>query len=183
MPANATTTRGQEPRELNRRDGQFVRWTRLGPTVWLASGLGLGFLPWAPGTWGSLWGLPLAWAIGMLPWPAGLGVAGVVWLVGVPLCTAAARRLGAKDPGAVVWDEIAAFPVVFLLIDLQRPFVELLPALAGGFVLFRVFDILKPPPIRWLERLRGGWGIMADDLAAGAYACLALHGLVWLGLV
>jgi phosphatidylglycerophosphatase A len=184
MPANATKSRGGATGELaTTQPGAVERRTRLGPAVWLASGLGLGFLPWVPGTWGSLWGLPLAWGVGRLPWPAALTVACAVWLMGVPLCALAARRLGRKDPGAVVWDEIAAFPVVFFLVDLTRPLPQLWPTLAAGFVLFRVFDILKPPPIRSLERLPGGWGIMVDDVAAAAYARVALHVLVWMGVL
>jgi phosphatidylglycerophosphatase A len=109
-------------------------------------------------------------------------VSAIVGLIalGIPMCSAAARRLGHKDPGAVVWDEIAAVPVTFALTSFDRSPGSLAAVLALGFVLFRVFDILKPPPASWLERLPGGWGIMADDLAAAVYAGLCLHGLVWL---
>ena len=101
-------------------------------------------------------------------------------LAGVPLCTAAARRFGGvKDPGAIVFDEIATVPMAFFLVPpeaVSRPLI-----LAAGFVLHRLFDITKPPPARQLERLPDGLGIMADDWAAGAMACLVMHLLHWVG--
>jgi phosphatidylglycerophosphatase A len=152
----------------------------LGLAVWLATGGGVGFVRFAPGTFGSLLGLPLAWALSLLPWWGYLAATVAVILLGVPICGAAARRLGREDPGAVVWDEIAAMPLTFAATDLQRSPGSLALVLALGFALFRLFDILKPPPTRWLEHLPGGWGIIADDLMAGAYAGLCLYGLVWL---
>jgi phosphatidylglycerophosphatase A len=111
----------------------------------------------------------LAWAIGHWPlaWQSA-AIAGL-FLVGVPICRRAAGLLRSKDPSAVVFDEIAAMPVVFLLI----PFG--LATSIAGFLLFRLFDIAKPWPIRRFERLPGGWGIMADDFVAGLYA----GGLLW----
>ncbi len=148
--------------------------------VWLATGGGVGFVRWAPGTFGTLLGLPLAWAISLLPlWGRVPAIVGLI-AVGVPICSVAARRLGSKDPGAVVWDEIAAVPLTFAATSFDRSPGSLAAVLALGFVLFRVFDILKPPPAGWLERLPGGWGIMADDLAAAIYAGACLHGLMWL---
>src|SRR5947209_534073 len=150
-----------------------------GPAVWLATGGGVGFVPWAPGTFGTLVGLPLAWAIALLPsWGRAPAILGMLAL-GVPICSIAARRLGSKDPGAVVWDEIAAMPVVFCLTSFDRPAGSLAAVLALGFGFFRLFDIAKPPPCRWLEHLPGGWGIMADDLGAAIYAGLCLHGSLW----
>ena len=153
---------------------------RLGVAVWLATGGGIGFIRWAPGTFGTLLGLPLAWGISRLPLGAGAAAIVALILLGVPICSRAAKRLGRKDPGAVVWDEIAAVPVTFFLVDLDRSAGALAGLLALGFVLFRIFDILKPPPAPWLERLPDGWGIMADDLAAGIYACLCLHAALWM---
>ncbi|MGE0377206.1 MAG: phosphatidylglycerophosphatase A [Planctomycetaceae bacterium] len=138
----------------------------------LATGLGCGYTPCAPGTIGSLWGLALAGGM------QAAGLSGISWglttallvLVGIPLCSRAAHLMGRKDPGSVVWDEIAAFPVVFAVVRVTWPTAVL------GFLLFRVFDIAKPWPIRRFEQLPAGWGIMADDLIAGAYAgaCLAI---------
>jgi len=138
--------------------------------VFVALGCGLGLVPFAPGTFGSLAGPLLAWGIQQLPhwaqWLAPL----VCFLVGVPICGIAARGLGLKDPGSVVFDEIAAFSVVFLAVPVN------MKTGAFGFALFRIFDIAKPWPARQLERLPGGWGIMADDFAAAAYA----GGILWL---
>ena len=82
---------------------------------------------------------------------------------------------GSEDPQAIVLDEIAALPIVFLGVESTIPSVWL-----AGWLLFRAFDITKPPPIRQFEKLPGGWGIMADDWVAAAEACCALHALLWL---
>ncbi len=158
-----------------------VQWTA--PSVIVATGLWAGRLPWIPGTWGALWGLPLTWAISKIPWWEGQIVV-IVWLclIGIPLCTAAVRKFGGvKDPGAIVFDEIASMPIVFLGVPsliVQQPSI-----LVIGFLLHRLFDIVKPPPIRWIERLPEGLGIMADDWAAAAFACIVLHDLHWLGVL
>jgi phosphatidylglycerophosphatase A len=144
--------------------------------ILLATGLGVGHLRTAPGTFGSLWGLVLAWGLhsaGLQPAIYVLAAV-AIFLLGVPVCAAAARYFGTHDPSACVYDEIAAFPVVFAL----APFT---PASAvAGFLLFRLFDIWKPWPVRRLERLPGGWGIAADDLMAGVYAGACLWALMTL---
>lgn len=151
-----------------------------GWVVWLASGSYFGFAPVASGTFGALWGLPLAWLIAMLPGLSLQAVAIVaVCLLGIPLSTAAARRLGdLKDPGFVVMDEIASMPITFFAIPFDRWEV-----VAVGFVLNRIFDILKPPPARQFERLPRGLGIMADDYVAGIYSNLALRAVLWSGIL
>jgi phosphatidylglycerophosphatase A len=138
----------------------------------LATGLGAGASRKAPGTVGSLWGPPLVWGLqsaGLSGWAWAVAGA-LIALLGIPLCGRAAALLGRKDPGSIVYDEIAAFPLVFALTP-----VTLLSAMLG-FGLFRLFDIVKPWPIRRFERLPGGWGIMTDDLIAGAYAGAVLWG-------
>ena len=140
----------------------------------LATGLGTGFAPWAPGTVGSLLGPPLIWVVGadqQRPvWTIALGV--IAFLIGLPICTAATRVLHAKDPKQVVYDEIVAFFWVFLLVPIN-------PTTAvAGFLLFRVFDIIKPWPIRKLEWLPKGLGIMADDALAAIMAGVLL-GIGW----
>jgi phosphatidylglycerophosphatase A len=140
-----------------------------------ATGFGLGYIRPAPGTFGSLAGLPLVWGIQQLSLPLAEPLAAaLLFLIGIPICSAGARLLGAKDPGAVVFDEIAAFPVLFLGMPLN------LATGAVGFVLFRVFDIVKPWPARRLEGLPGGLGIMADDFVAALYAAAALRLIDWL---
>jgi phosphatidylglycerophosphatase A len=153
------------------------------PAVIIATGFWFGRSPIAPGTVGALWGLPLAWGISFLPnvWLQTVVIAALC-LMGIPICTIAARQLGGlKDPGAIVLDEIVSLPITFSFVPhvvLERPLVLLL-----GFVLHRLFDITKPPPARQLERLPDGLGIMADDWAAGVYSCLALHAILWTGWI
>ncbi len=159
-------------------DPRSITWSH--PAVVLATGLWAGRSPIAPGTIGALWGLPLSVAISLLPapWQQWCSIA-VLSAVSVPICTAAVRRFGGvKDPGAIVLDEIASIPMVFLLVPaevVRRPLI-----LVIGFALHRLFDITKPPPARQLEHLPEGLGIMADDWAAATYACLALHLLHWI---
>ncbi len=143
---------------------QMSRWDQL--VLLTAEGFGAGRIPLAPGTFGSLWCFPLGWALHR--WSAGATECLVFWgmmmLAGVPLCRRAAELRGRKDPGSVVWDEITAFPLVYC-------FSERTPAaLVAGFLLFRLFDIAKPWPIRRFERLPDGWGVMADDQIAGVFA-------------
>lgn len=148
------------------------KWT----AVALATGLGVGYVPFAPGTVGSLWGLPLVWGMQQLTGSltVHLVVAAGIFALGIPVCTRAARYFGRSDPGSVVFDEIAAFPIVFFAIQLDYV------TACAGFVWFRLFDILKPWPILRLERLPGGLGVMADDLMAAVYAAAALRLTLWL---
>ena len=146
--------------------------TRLHDTLvlWLAEGCGLGRIPKAPGTFGSLWGIPIGWLFWHFHTPAIFR--GLIWLLffltGIWLCGRAATLRQRKDPGSVVWDEITAFPLVWIAVDLSWT------ALFTGFLLFRLFDIAKPWPIRRFEKLPGGLGIMADDQIAAIYAAAIL---------
>jgi phosphatidylglycerophosphatase A len=118
----------------------------------------------------------LAWGLDHLPIGPRLVSIVAICALGVPVCTAAARRLGGKkDPGSIVLDEIASLPITFLLIPLTSWSVVL-----AGFLLHRLFDITKPPPARQFEALPEGLGIMADDWIAGLYSNLALRLLLWL---
>jgi phosphatidylglycerophosphatase A len=139
--------------------------------VWLATGFGVGFMPWAPGTFGTLLGLPLAWGLAQLGITKMALATAAICLAGIPVCTRAARQLGqAKDPGSIVLDEIASVPITFFGIGDWSWGTVL-----AGFLLHRLFDITKPPPARQLERLPAGLGIMADDWIAGLYSNLALR--------
>jgi len=136
------------------------------PACLLATWFGSGLLPKMPGTWGSLAALPfgiaLAWAGGA--WALCLGAA-LVFLVGIWASGVYARAAGVEDPGAVVIDEVAGQWLVLAPIAGQLALVPL------AFLLFRIFDTWKPWPIGWLEhRVKGGFGIMLDDLAAALYA-------------
>jgi phosphatidylglycerophosphatase A len=149
--------------------------------VGLATGGWVGLVRYAPGTFGAVWGLPLAWLTQRSSQSNLLfevALIAVVFAVGVPICTAATARLGGKkDPGAIVLDEIASMPIVFLAVPLDSWTVAV-----AGFALHRLFDISKPPPARQLERLPDGLGIMADDVAAAVYANLALRLVVFTGV-
>lgn len=136
----------------------------------VATGLGAGYGPIAPGTWGSIPGCLLFVAAVRLggPWTA-VAVLGAVTAVGLWAADRASVILGAKDPGRVVVDEVAGQMTALLFLP---PTTRVLVA---GFVLFRVLDVWKPWPARALEAWPGGAGIMADDLAAGLYANLALQ--------
>jgi phosphatidylglycerophosphatase A len=138
--------------------------------LFLAQGCGLGWWRLGPGTAGSLGAIFLAWGLKwLLPDPLGyLAMLIVVISFGVWICHEATRILNVKDPGSVVLDEIAAVLLIFAVVPWTW-----WTALAG-FVLFRILDISKPWPIRVLERLPGGWGIMADDLYAGGAVGLIL---------
>ena len=143
----------------------------------VATGLGSGYSPIAPGTAGSLVGLLLFWPLRNLPPAVQVAAVVVCFLLGTAAATSVARRVGIEDPGIVVVDEVVGMWTSLLFL----PFTPFTAAL--GFVLFRVMDVWKPYPARQLEDLPGGWGIMADDLMAGVYANLALRValLVWPG--
>jgi len=149
-------------------------------TLWawtLGTFFGAGFLKPGPGTYGSIAAL-LLWfgaAHAFQPAPAALAIATTIaaialTLIGIPAATIVARESGRKDPGLVVIDEAAGQLIALIAIPADWRHAAL------SFLLFRVFDILKPPPIRQLERLPAGTGIMLDDVAAGllALACMGL---------
>ncbi|MEO5375917.1 MAG: phosphatidylglycerophosphatase A [Alphaproteobacteria bacterium] len=145
----------------------------------VATWFGAGLLPWAPGTWGSLAALPFAWGLCVMsdgPLPLALATAGVA-LLGWISADHHARRIGEADPGQVVVDEVAGQWLTLVAVPPD------ILAYAAGFLLFRLFDIWKPWPAGWADRtLKGGLGIMVDDIVAGAYAGLVLHGLLlWRG--
>jgi phosphatidylglycerophosphatase A len=142
-------------------------------TAWtIATWFGCGLAPWAPGTMGSLGAVPLYLLAARWGW-AGVGAAAVaVTAVGVWAASVVSRELGSHDPQVVVVDEVAGLLVTML------PMREISwRALAAGFVLFRLFDIVKPWPARALERLPRGWGIVMDDVAAGLFGAAAMVGL------
>lgn len=135
--------------------------------LFLATAGPIGRIPVAPGTWGTLVALPIAYLVGRLPLALGVVVTGGLVAAAVRIASRAEASLGVEDPGAIVIDEIAGLVVAFL----GHPFV---PASAVGiFLLFRLLDIVKPFPIGWAEkRLRGGTAVVMDDVLAGAGANL-----------
>jgi phosphatidylglycerophosphatase A len=146
------------------------------PLDFLGFGFGSGLVPVAPGTAGTLAAVPLYLLLQDLPLGGYLAVVAVLFLVGVPACSHAARRLGVHDHPAIVWDEIVGYLVTMIAAPPGLIWI------VAGFVLFRFFDILKPWPIRWCDRrVPGGFGIMLDDLLAGLFsACLLQFTSHWL---
>lgn len=134
----------------------------------------LGFAPIAPGTVGSAGALPLWMALRLAdrPWLEVAAVA-VLFLAGVWSASVTEQHLGVEDPGPVVIDEVAGMIASLLWLPATWAVV------GSAFMLFRIFDIVKPWPAGRLERLHGGWGIMADDVMAGIYANLVVQALVW----
>ena len=141
--------------------------------ILIATAFGCGRSPLAPGTVGSLPGLAMAWGLSTLggPWAVAAALV-VVAVVGTWAAEGAVAHFQDSDPRQVVVDEVAG-QMMTLLFVVPTP-----RTLVAGFLLFRVFDILKPYPAGALERLPGGTGVMADDLAAGIYANLVLHALI-----
>jgi phosphatidylglycerophosphatase A len=138
------------------------------PAHFIALGFGAGLSPVAPGTFGTLVAIPLAAALRLYGSDAIFAAAIVVLgVVGVWAAELTGRALGVPDHGAIVIDEVVAFLLVLWLVD-PGPL-----RIAVAFVLFRFFDIVKPPPIRQLDaKLKNGAGVMLDDLAAAGYTLL-----------
>ncbi len=140
----------------------------------LATGFGFGLSRFMPGTVGTLWGIPLAWVVMQIP-SVNLQVAACLILafIAIPVCAEAERQLGkGKDPGCIVADEYLTLPIVYLGLPFT-PWVVL-----SGFVLHRIFDITKPPPIRQIQKMKGGVGIVIDDFLAALFA-LAVNQLIF----
>ena len=140
------------------------------PAHAIALGFGAGLSPFAPGTVGTLVAWPLGWYASSVMPPALIAAAiAPLFALGIWACALTGRHLGVADHRAMVWDEIVAFLLVLAIVP--RTFAWQLAA----FVLFRFFDIAKPPPIRALERrYHGGFGVMFDDLIAAGYTLLML---------
>ncbi|MHB8055761.1 MAG: phosphatidylglycerophosphatase A family protein [Candidatus Aminicenantales bacterium] len=137
-----------------------------------ATFFGAGFFPIAPGTFASMEAALVyrfaGWKLAPLPYQ--LVLLGL-FLAGVAAAEIQARVMGQKDPRPVVIDEVVGQGIALFLAPAGWGWI------AGGFFLFRLFDVFKPGPIRLLERLPGGWGIMADDVLAGVFSALVLQGL------
>ena len=149
----------------------------LNPLHFLSLGFGSGLLKPAPGTWGTLAALPVWWfCLAGLSWQSYMLVILLSFAIGVFLCGYTAKALGTHDHGAIVWDEFVGVWIALALL----PKVWL--AVLLGFVFFRIFDIIKPYPIKLLDKhVQGGFGIMIDDVLAGIFAwvCVKLSFFGW----
>ena len=139
------------------------------PIHFLAFGFGSGLAPVAPGTFGTLVGIPFFFFMVSLPMWGYLSLI-LAFLFGVWLCDRSSKMLGVHDHGGIVWDEIVGYLVTMIAAPAGWEWVIV------GFILFRIFDIFKPWPIAYLDRhVSGGFGIMVDDILAGVYAMLILQ--------
>lgn len=139
------------------------------PAHIVAFGFGAGLAPQAPGTFGTLLGWAIAWAVPTESAGILLIVAAALFLLGIWACEITGRHLGVADHPAMVWDEVVAFLVILAIVP-RTYFWQL-----SAFVAFRFFDIVKPPPIRYLERrYGGGLGVMVDDIVAALFTLLLL---------
>ena len=159
--------------------------SQSGAPIWatlIATLFGIGRLHPGPGTWGSA-ATVLLWAALAYELPPALrtsvacALALLVTLIGIPAATRVARASASKDPQFVVIDEGAGQLIALIAVPLAwKTFL-------AGFILFRAFDIIKPPPVRQLEKLPEGTGIVLDDVAAGIFALVLMHLLLRFGLL
>lgn len=139
-----------------------------------ATWFGIGYLRPGPGTWASaatvlLWGASASAFAAHLRTPLVIALSALITLVGIPAATQISRASATKDPQSVVIDEVAGQLVALIAVPLSwKTFL-------AGFILFRAFDIIKPPPVRQLEALPEGTGIVLDDIAAGIYALVMMQ--------
>ncbi|MDO4997065.1 MAG: phosphatidylglycerophosphatase A [Neisseria sp.] len=152
-------------------------WLWQRPICFLGFGFGTGLAPKAPGTFGTLPALPLAYlciSLGISGWYLAF-LCFILFVFGVYVCNVCERELGVEDYGGIVWDEIVAMMLVLAFVPLSLGWWLL------AFAVFRFFDAVKPPPIRWFdERLHGGFGIMWDDIIAALFSLLVLRFLHWI---
>ena len=157
--------------------GKAPLWASLTATFF-----GIGHIRPGPGTWGSAatvlcwWALTYVIPSNLQPWAA-LGIAVFVVLIGIPAATQVSRAYASKDPQFVVIDEVAGQLIVLIAAPVTWK------TLLAGFILFRGFDIVKPPPVRQVERLPEGSGIVLDDVAAGLYGLAVMQLLLHFGLL
>lgn len=142
------------------------------PIHWLSLGFGTGLAPKAPGTFGTLVGIPFVYLTTQLTWQWQLIILIAASLIGIFLCQYTAKAMGEHDHPSIVWDEIVGYGFAMLALPFE------LTWLIAAFILFRLFDIWKPGPIGWADKkLTGGTGIMMDDVLAGILTTAILHGI------
>lgn len=145
------------------------------PIHFCSLGFGSGLAPKAPGTFGTLAAIPLYLLISDLPAVLYVAVLAISFAVGVYFCSYTSKALGVHDHPGIVWDEFVGFWITMLAVPVSWPWI------LAGFILFRIFDIFKPWPVKVADKkMQGGFGIMFDDVLAGLYALGCLQLLVYL---
>lgn len=147
------------------------------PVHFCALGFGSGLAGKAPGTFGTLIGFPLFWLIAGFGFYVQLIIISALFLIGIYFCGKTGQALGIADHSGIVWDEIVAMMLVLTVTPNQWQWW------LAAFLLFRLFDIWKPAPIRQCDaKIKGGFGVMLDDLLAAIYTIISLKGLEWLSM-
>ena len=148
------------------------------PVHWLAFGFGSGCSPWAPGTFGTLAAIPVYLLLIDTPLWLYILITVLMFVIGIWLCEKTTNKLGVHDHSGIVWDEIVGYLVTMIAAPQGWLWIVI------GFVLFRIFDILKPWPISIADRrIGGGFGIMIDDVLAGVFAFAVLQLIAYFKLV
>lgn len=146
----------------------------LNPVHFLALGFGSGLSPKAPGTFGTLAAVPVYWLLSDLSLIYYVTAVILVSLIGIPICDYTSKQLRVHDHPGIVFDEFAGFLITMIAVPISWEWI------LTGFLLFRIFDIVKPWPISWLDKkVQGGLGIMLDDILAGLFALLSIHILLY----
>lgn len=144
------------------------------PGYFIAFGFGSGLMPFAPGTWGTLAAIPVYLLLSSFPLWGYLGFTLLAFALGVYVSDKVTNDLGIEDYSGIVWDEVVGYLLTMAMVPVG------LWWMIGGFLLFRVFDIWKPQPIRFIDKhVKGGLGIMLDDVLAAVPAWFILQGLAW----
>ena len=144
------------------------------PYYFIAFGFGSGLMPIAPGTWGTLAAMPIYLLISGLSWGAYLILTVAAFILGVAVCDRVSSELGLHDYSGIVWDEVVGYLLTMFLAPISLSWMVI------GFFLFRIFDIWKPQPIRFVDQhVNGGLGIMLDDVMAAVPAWIIMQLLIW----
>lgn len=160
----------------NKKHLAYKHLSMKNPYHVLATGLGSGLIPFMPGTMGTLMALPIWWLLSALPTELYTLFVILAICFGVYICHRAAKDMGVHDHGSIVWDEFIGIWITLITLPAyQWQWIVI------AVILFRLLDIFKPWPIRWFDRqIKGGMGIMIDDIIAGVTAALILWVLGWL---
>jgi phosphatidylglycerophosphatase A len=170
-----TSTKSPKKTKAASANTPNLRFLLQHPAHLFGLGFGSGLAKKAPGTFGTLVGLPLFWLISIYTMPVQLIIISALFLVGIYFCDVTGKALGVSDHGGIVWDEIVAMMLVLVFTPNQWQWW------LAAFLLFRLFDIWKPFPIRQCDaKLKNGFGVMFDDLLAAIYAIIALKVCLWL---